>query len=52
MPIGMLITEAIATITSVPTTALPKPPPGMKPAGGSWVNRAVPSRAPPRVISM
>jgi len=48
----MLIRDAIATMTSVPSTALPKPPPGMKPAGGSWVNRAVPRRAPPRVISM
>ena len=33
MPIGMLISDAIATITSVPTIALPKPPPSHE-AGG------------------
>ena len=33
MPKGTEISEAIATMTSVPTMALPKPPPGSKPGG-------------------
>ena len=38
MPIGTLISTASATIISVPTMALPKPPPCSSAAGGSWVN--------------
>ena len=40
------------TITTVPTMALPKPPPISKPAGGSVLNSSQLSRAPPRTISM
>ena len=52
MPNGTAISEAIATITSVPTIALPKPPPGSKPAGGSSVNSVELEPRPPRTISM
>ncbi len=48
----MLISAAIPTISSVPTMALPKPPPISNPAGGSSVNSSVLSRAPPLTISM
>ena len=49
---GMLMTEAMPTITKVPTMALPKPPPISKPAGGSSVKRLRLSREPPRTRSI
>jgi hypothetical protein len=51
-PTGIATRPAMPTITMVPTTALPKPPPGSNPAGGSSTNTARPSRAPPRTTSM
>lgn len=52
MPIGTEMIEAIATITSVPRMALPKPPPGSMPAGGSSVKSSSPRRCPPWPISI
>jgi hypothetical protein len=38
MPKGVASTRAMPTISNVPTTALPKPPPVIPAAGGSSVN--------------
>ena len=43
---------AMPTITTVPTMALPNPPPISKPAGGSSVKRLRLSREPPRTMSI
>ena len=52
IPKGTLITAAIPTMISVPSRALPKPPPSSKAAGGSDVKTARLSLWMPRTSSM
>ena len=47
MPKGMLMRAARATMTRVPRTAFPNPPPSSRGAGGSWVKTPSASLCPP-----